>query len=113
MRNSLKSSKDLLTILGPTASGKTKLAVQIAHKLNAEIISADSRQIYRGMDVGTGKDLGEYKQNAKSIPYHLIDIIDPLEEYNVAEFQKDFREYLRILESEINYQFSAAVRDFI
>ena len=91
MRNSLNSSKDLLTILGPTASGKTKLAVQIAHKLNGEIISADSRQVYRGMDIGTGKDLGEYKQNAKSIPYHLIDIIDPLEEYNVAQFQKDFQ----------------------
>ena len=91
MGNSLNSSKDLLTILGPTASGKTKLAVQIAHKLNGEIISADSRQVYRGMDIGTGKDLGEYKQNAKSIPYHLIDIIDPLEEYNVAQFQKDFQ----------------------
>jgi tRNA dimethylallyltransferase len=82
---------DLLTILGPTATGKTQLAVQLAHKLNGEIISADSRQVYRGMDIGTGKDLGEYKLNGKSIPYHLIDIVDPVEEYNVAQFQKDFQ----------------------
>ncbi len=82
---------DLLTILGPTATGKTQLAVQLAHKLGGEIISADSRQVYRGMDIGTGKDLGEYKLNGKSIPYHLIDIVDPVEEYNVAQFQKDFQ----------------------
>ena len=82
---------DLLTILGPTATGKTQLAVQLAHKLNGEIISADSRQVYRGMDIGTGKDLGEYKLNGKSIPYHLIDIVGPIEEYNVAQFQKDFQ----------------------
>ena len=121
MRNSLNSSKDLLTILGPTASGKTKLAVQIAHKLNGEIISADSRQIYRGMDVGTGKDLGEYKQNAKSIPYHLIDIIDPLEEYNVAQFQKDFqrvstdireRDKLPILCGGTGFYIKAVLMDF-
>ena len=82
---------DLLTILGPTATGKTQLAVQLAHKLNGEIISADSRQVYRGMDIGTGKDLGEYKLNGKSIPFHLIDIVAPIEEYNVAQFQKDFQ----------------------
>ena len=121
MRNSLNSSKDLLTILGPTASGKTKLAVQIAHKLNGEIISADSRQVYWGMDVGTGKDLGEYKQNAKLIPYHLIDIIDPLEEYNVAQFQKDFqrvstdireRDKLPILCGGTGFYIKAVLMDF-
>ena len=84
------SSIDLLIILGPTATGKTKLAVQLAYKLSGEVISADSRQVYRGMDIGTGKDLEEYALNGYSIPYHLIDIADPMEEYNVAQFQKDY-----------------------
>ena len=78
-----------LVILGPTATGKTRLAVQIAKKFNGEIISADSRQVYRGMDIGTGKDLKDYNIDGKSIPYHLIDIIDPTEDYNVARFQTD------------------------
>ena len=82
---------DLLVILGPTATGKTKLAVQLAHKLNGEIISADSRQVYRGMNIGTGKDLNEYNFKSVSIPYHLIDIVAPIEEYNVAQFQRDFQ----------------------
>ena len=82
---------DLLVILGPTATGKTKLAVQLAHKLSGEIISADSRQVYRGMDIGTGKDLYEYNFKGVSIPYHLIDIVAPIEEYNVAQFQRDFQ----------------------
>ena len=82
---------DLLVILGPTATGKTKLAVQLAHKLSGEIISADSRQVYRGMDIGTGKDLNEYNFKGISIPYHLIDIVAPIEEYNVAQFQRDFQ----------------------
>ena len=82
---------DLLVILGPTATGKTKLAVQLAHKLSGEIISADSRQVYRGMDIGTGKDLNEYNFKGVSIPYHLIDIVAPIEEYNVAQFQRDFQ----------------------
>jgi tRNA dimethylallyltransferase len=82
---------DLLVILGPTATGKTKLAVQLAHKLSGEIISADSRQVYRGMDIGTGKDLNEYNFKGVSIPYHLIDIVAPIEEYNVAPFQRDFQ----------------------
>jgi len=82
---------DLLVILGPTATGKTKLAVQLAHKLSGEIISADSRQVYRGMDIGTGKDLNEYNYKGISIPYHLIDIVAPIEEYNVAQFQRDFQ----------------------
>ena len=82
---------DLLVILGPTATGKTKLAVQLAHKLSGEIISADSRQVYRGMNIGTGKDLNEYNFKGVSIPYHLIDIVAPIEEYNVAQFQRDFQ----------------------
>jgi len=81
---------DLLTITGPTASGKTTLAVAVAEALNGEIISADSRQVYRGMDIGTGKDLGEYHFRGKQIPYHLIDICDAGEKYNVYEYQHDF-----------------------
>ena len=81
----------LSVVLGPTATGKTQLAVQLAHKLGGEIISADSRQVYRGMDIGTGKDLNEYNFKDVSIPYHLIDIIAPIEEYNVAQFQRDFQ----------------------
>ncbi len=76
---------DLMVILGATAGGKTALAVQAAQRLNAEIISADSRQVYRGMDLGTGKDLVEYGD----IPYHLIDIAEPGTEYNVFTFQRD------------------------
>lgn len=76
----------LLIILGPTASGKTKLAVEIAKQLKGEIISADSRQVYRGMNIGTGKDLKEYD----NIPYHLIDIRNPGEKYNADLFRKDF-----------------------
>lgn len=83
-------SKTLITILGPTASGKTHLATQLASHIKGEIISADSRQIYRGMDIGTGKDLDEYTVNGQDIPYHLIDIKDPGYEYNVFEFQQDF-----------------------
>lgn len=80
----------LITILGPTASGKTKLAVALAHEINGEIISADSRQVYRGMDIGTGKDLADYQVFGQEIPYHLIDISEAGEKYNVFEFQKDF-----------------------
>jgi len=80
----------LVVILGPTASGKTSIAVRLACEINGEIISADSRQVYRGMDLGTGKDLSEYSVGNKSIPYHLIDIMDPQEEFNLFEFQKRF-----------------------
>ncbi len=80
----------LIVITGPTACGKTRLAVHLAHNLSGEIISADSRQVYRGMDIGTGKDLEEYRINGVDIPYHLIDIKDPGYEYNVFEYQKDF-----------------------
>lgn len=81
---------DLITILGPTASGKTPLAAALASRLDSEIISADSRQVYRGMDLGTGKDLVDYTVAGKTIPYHLIDIVDPGYKYNVFEYQRDF-----------------------
>ncbi len=81
---------DLITILGCTATGKTKLAVQLADCFNGEIISADSRQVYRGMNIGTGKDLSEYSLNSKQIPFHLIDIIDPTEEFNLYSYQQNF-----------------------
>ena len=81
---------DLIAILGPTASGKTPFAAALAHELNTEIISADSRQIYRGMDLGTGKDLIDYTVNGHPVPYHLIDIADPGYKYNVFEYQRDF-----------------------
>ena len=81
---------DLITILGPTASGKTPFAAALAYELNTEIISADSRQIYRGMDLGTGKDLADYTVNGHKIPYHLIDIAAPGYKYNVFEYQQDF-----------------------
>lgn len=81
---------DMITILGPTASGKTPFAAALAYELNSEIISADSRQIYRQMDLGTGKDLADYTVNGRAIPYHLIDIADPGYKYNVFEYQRDF-----------------------
>ena len=83
--------KNLITVLGPTASGKTSLAVALAYRLHSEIISADSRQFYRGMDIGTGKDLSEYYINGVHIPYHLIDIRDAGYKYNLFEYQKDFK----------------------
>ncbi|GFH98504.1 tRNA (adenosine(37)-N6)-dimethylallyltransferase MiaA [uncultured Phocaeicola sp.] len=81
---------DLITILGPTASGKTPLAAALAYRLDTEIISGDSRQIYRRMDLGTGKDLEDYTVNGRQIPYHLIDIVEPGYKYNVFEYQRDF-----------------------
>ena len=81
---------DLITILGPTASGKTSLAASLADRLNTEIISGDSRQVYRRMDLGTGKDLVDYVVNGHFIHYHLIDIVEPGYKYNVFEYQRDF-----------------------
>ena len=81
---------DLITILGPTASGKTSLATALADKLGTEIISGDSRQVYRRMDLGTGKDLADYTIEGRSVPYHLIDIVEPGYKYNVFEYQRDF-----------------------
>lgn len=80
----------MITILGPTACGKTALAVSLAAKTGGEIISADSRQVYRGMDIGTGKDLSEYRVDGKQIPYHLIDIEEAGQKYNLFRFQEDF-----------------------
>ena len=87
LRRGLASGEiDLICVLGPTASGKTRYAVQLAQALGAEIISADSRQVYRGMDIGTGKDLCEYG----NVPYHLIDIVPAGAKYNIYEYQRDF-----------------------
>ena len=84
-------NRRLITILGPTASGKTKLAVHLAARLaDAEIISADSRQVYRGMDIGTGKDLAEYTIGERDVPFHLINICEAGEKYNLFRFQQDF-----------------------
>lgn len=83
-------SYDILIITGPTASGKTALAAAMADRLNGEIISADSRQVYRSMDIGTGKDYDDYIAGGRRIPCHLIDIADPGYKYNVFEYQRDF-----------------------
>ena len=80
----------MLTILGPTACGKTTFAAQLAYEMDGEIISADSRQVYRGMDIGTGKDLADYHVKGKDIPYHLIDIAEAGTRYNVYEWQHGF-----------------------
>ena len=85
-------SYNLITILGPTATGKTRLAAALAYEFNGEIISADSRQVYKGMDIGTGKDLSDYVINKKKIPYFLIDVIEPKEEFNLFLFTKFFNE---------------------
>src|SRR3989344_7353571 len=94
----LNRKNKIVAIIGPTASGKTKLGVYLASKFNGEIVSADSRQVYRGMDVGTGKDLDDYKLRIKNyesgkikiikIPYHLIDVVSPKTEFNLAKYQK-------------------------
>jgi len=94
-----KRANKLVTILGPTATGKTKLAAQLAYHFNGEIISADSRQVYRGMDIGTGKDLKDYDVNNTTIVYHLIDIIDPQEEFNLYLFnEKFYKSFKKVIE---------------
>ena len=82
----------LIVITGPTAVGKTRLAVQVAAELNGELINADSRQVYRRMDIGTGKDLEDYSINGKVIPHHLLNICEPGYQYNIKEYQQDFNE---------------------
>ena len=90
---------ELITVLGPTASGKTSFAAALAKRLDTEIISADSRQVYRRMDIGTGKDFDDYRIDGVSIPYHLIDICEAGTKYNVFEYQHDFfRVYRQIQE---------------
>ena len=86
----MQTNNPLICIVGPTACGKTHLAVHLAYLLNAEIISADSRQVYKHMDIGTGKDLNEYIVNGTAVAYHLIDIVEAGYQYNVFEYQRDF-----------------------
>jgi tRNA dimethylallyltransferase len=93
----------LLVVVGPTALGKTWLGVQIAHRLGSEIISADSRQVYRGLDLGTGKDLHEYAAVRPPVPYHMIDIVDPETVYTVYRFQQDCYRLLREKAGESRY----------
>jgi tRNA dimethylallyltransferase len=88
---------DIITILGPTASGKTSIAAQLAKDFNGEIISSDSRQVYKGMDIGTGKDLVEFQKH--NVNYHLIDIAKPFEEYNLFRFTKDFQSAFESIKS--------------
>ena len=88
--NKIKLTNKLLVILGPTAGGKTSVAAQWAYRNGGEIISADSRQVYRGMTIGTGKDYADYLVDGQPVPYHCIDIADAGEQYNVYEYQKDF-----------------------
>ncbi len=92
---SLPNPELLIVITGPTATGKTRLAACVAAKCEGEVISADSRQVYRGMDVGTGKDLHDFMVDDLLVPYHLVDIVDPGYEYNVFEFQQDFIKALK------------------
>jgi tRNA dimethylallyltransferase len=86
----MSSKYNLVTILGPTASGKTAFAARLAHRINGEVISADSRQVYRKMDIGTGKDYADYIVDNIQVPFHLTDLADPGDHYNVFEFQRDF-----------------------
>ncbi len=81
---------NLIAIIGPTASGKTRLAATLAAARGSEILSADSRQVYRGMDLGTGKDLSDFVVNGRQVPFHLIDIVDPDQEFSVFEYQQHF-----------------------
>jgi tRNA dimethylallyltransferase len=90
----------LLVLVGPTASGKTRLGVEVAHALGSEIISADSRQVYRGLDIGSGKDVGEYAAVTPPVPYHLIDVADPKEVYSVFHYQRDCYRLLEAKEQE-------------
>ncbi|MBR4791116.1 MAG: tRNA (adenosine(37)-N6)-dimethylallyltransferase MiaA [Treponema sp.] len=95
----MSSNYNCVIVLGPTAVGKTSIGVQIAHKFNGEIISADSRQTYRHLDIGSGKDLAEYTVDGQQIPYHLIDIIDLPDEYTVYNYQQDFYRAFKDIQS--------------
>lgn len=89
----------IITILGPTATGKTHVAVRLAAELDGEIVSADSRQVYRRMDIGTGKDISEYQYNGQNVPYHLIDIEEPGVKYNVYRYQQEAFKAMRDIQS--------------
>ncbi len=117
-----KATPKSLVVLGPTASGKTKFAVELAHHLSGEIISIDSRMVFKRMDIGTGKDLKEYNFKGKPINYHLIDIAEPWEEYNIHKFQEAFKLiYHRLLERKITpilvggsgLYLEAVIQDFV
>ena len=95
----MKPAYNLIVILGPTASGKTRLGAKLAALWDSEIISADSRQVYRGMDIGTGKDLADYEVDGRVVPYHMIDIIDPREEFSVYDYQQLFYRCFRGIRS--------------
>ncbi len=88
---------NLITVLGPTATGKTKLAIRLAHRFDGEIISADSRQVYRRMDIGTGKDLEDFNYEDRTVNYYLIDIIDPEKEFSLFEFRQKFIESFNLI----------------
>ena len=91
--------RKMITILGPTASGKTPVATRLAVEIGGEVISADSRQVYRRMDIGTGKDLEDYSVGRKNVPYHLIDIREPGTKYNLFEYQQDFYDVYQAIQS--------------
>jgi len=93
----MKQTHNTLVVLGPTASGKTRLGAQLAAHLGGEILSADSRQVYRGLDIGSGKDLDEYQFDGQAVPYHLIDIADLDAEFSVFHFQRAFFEVFEAL----------------
>ena len=97
------SKYNLVVILGPTASGKTSLAANLARKIDGEVISGDSRQIYRRMDLGTGKDYDDYVVDGVAVPYHLIDIREPGYKYNVYEYQNDFFKAFEEVQSRGNW----------
>ncbi len=86
----VENQREILTIVGPTATGKTALAAALALRIDGEVISADSRQVYRGMDIGTGKDMADYTIDGRTVPHHLVDIADAGYKYNLYEFQRDF-----------------------
>ena len=96
-------SLHLVAIVGPTASGKTRLAVEVASQIGSEILSADSRQVYRGLDLGAGKDLGEYSRVTPPVPYHLIDVVEPEEVYTIFRYQQDCYRVLRAKAEEEKY----------
>ena len=108
-----KRAAELVTILGPTATGKTAFAAHLAHRIGGEIISADSRQVYRGMNIGTGKDYDDYLVDGELVPYHLIDVLDAGYEYNVYLFKQDFLRVFTDIADRKGSPFSVAGPGFI
>ncbi len=102
---------DILVITGPTATGKTRLAAMVADRMGGEVISADSRQVYRGMDIGTGKDLSDYTVDGRRVPVHMVDIVDAGYRYNVFEYQRDFLKVFEALSAGVSSRWCAGLRD--